>query len=41
MTGDWASFRQPAATSLRKEFEDLIGLDAYNRIEGETVKQTK
>jgi hypothetical protein len=30
--------REAEFTALRKEIEDLIGLDAYYRIEAETVE---
>ena len=38
-TGDCASLGAADATGLRKEIEDLIGLDAYYRIEEETVER--
>jgi len=37
-TGSFTGFDDAAFTRLRKDIEDLIGLDAYYRIEAETVE---
>ena len=37
-TGSYTGFDDAAFTAVRKEIEDLIGLDAYYRIEAETVE---
>jgi 2-methylisocitrate lyase-like PEP mutase family enzyme len=37
-TGLYTGLSEPEFTALRKEIEDLIGLDAYYRIEAETVE---
>jgi len=37
-TGSYTGLSEAAFTELRKEIEDLIGLDAYYRIEAETVE---
>jgi 2-methylisocitrate lyase-like PEP mutase family enzyme len=37
-TGDYSGISDAEFTTLRKEIEDLIGLDAYYRIEAETVE---
>jgi len=37
-TGVYTGLSEPEFTALRKEIEDLIGLDAYYRIEAETVE---
>ena len=37
-TGSYTGLSEAAFTSLRKNIEDLIGLDAYYRIEAETVE---
>ena len=37
-TGSYAGLSDAEFTALRKEIEDLIGLDAYYRIEAETVE---
>jgi hypothetical protein len=37
-TGIYTGLSKAEFTALRKEIEDLIGLDAYYRIEAETVE---
>jgi len=37
-TGNYTGLDDAAFVSLRKEIEDLIGLDAYYRIEAATVE---
>ena len=37
-TGVYAGLSDAEFVALRKEIEDLIGLDAYYRIEAETVE---
>ena len=37
-TGSYSGIGDAEFTALRKEIEDLIGLDAYYRIEAETVE---
>ena len=37
-TGSYTGLDDAEFTALRKEIEDLIGLDAYYRIEAETVE---
>jgi 2-methylisocitrate lyase-like PEP mutase family enzyme len=37
-TGIYTGLSEAEFTALRKEIEDLIGLDAYYRIEAETVE---
>jgi 2-methylisocitrate lyase-like PEP mutase family enzyme len=37
-TGSYAALSDADFIALRKEIEDLIGLDAYYRIEAETVE---
>jgi hypothetical protein len=37
-TGNYTGITDEAFVAVRKEIEDLIGLDAYYRIEAETVE---
>jgi 2-methylisocitrate lyase-like PEP mutase family enzyme len=37
-TGNYTGINDAEFTALRKEIEDLIGLDAYYRVEAETVE---
>ena len=37
-TGNYTGIGDAEFTALRKEIEDLIGLDAYYRVEAETVE---
>jgi hypothetical protein len=37
-TGSYTDVSDAEFTALRKEIEDLIGLDAYYRVEAETVE---
>ena len=37
-TGSFTGLSEAAWAALRKQIEDLIGLDAYYRVEAETVE---